>query len=178
MSKIAPRQSAVGHIRITTVPHRLSAHFERTIGQEKNDMRKLTAIALLIGLSFWALSPEPSQGSDRVEVRHIVASSFNPLAHVFFEGRDTHTTPLEYARYCLDQGDAEWRHFAKEDALDCKMDTEGDGNKGSATVVTFTYHFAHVSKDKTTLIRITTDQGYTLNAAETFNNVRIIRGTP
>jgi hypothetical protein len=110
--------------------------------------------------------------------RKATAGSFNPIANVLFNGQDTDTTPLEYARYCLDQGDAEWRHSAKEDALDCRMETEGDGNEGSATVVTFTYHFSPASKDKTTLIRITTDQGHTFTPAETANDIRIIRGTP
>jgi hypothetical protein len=61
--------------------------------------------------------------------------------------------------------------------FNCTLETEGDGNKGSPTVVTFTYRFSQISGSKIRLERITTDQGYTLSVAETYNVIRQTRKT-
>lgn len=104
------------------------------------------------------------------------AESFNPQARIFVGQKDVHLAALELSRWCLDNGiaddpkNASWEHRPTgESVFNCVRETEGDGNEGSPTKVTFTYHFTRTSKSTMQLKRITTSQGYTLSKPEMVN---------
>ena len=89
------------------------------------------------------------------------ADTFNPQASIFFGKIDTKSVPLEMSRWCIDNGkqdvaQRDWEHRATgKSTFSCTLETEGDGNAGSPTVVTFTYHFVRTTKSTLRLERVT-----------------------
>lgn len=103
------------------------------------------------------------------------AENFNPQASIFIGKTNTRSVPLEMSRWCIDNGIKDskqgqqdgWEHQTNgKSVFRCTMETEGDGNEGSPTVVTFIHHFVRTSRSTMRLERVTTSQGFTLEISE------------
>jgi hypothetical protein len=71
--------------------------------------------------------------------------------------------PPDFTSECLDNGGGtNWSQPTRNTSVfKCTMETEGDGNEGSAGETTFTYHFIE-DNGRLFLDRVTTSRGATL----------------
>jgi hypothetical protein len=124
-------------------------------------MRSLIAAALLLALT--------STGQARDIFGHQVFMK-NDQGQIV----DTGFKPPDFATDCdAKDGTPRWGRLTSSKPLfSCSMETEGDGNAGSAGMTTFTYHFVEVGSGRLRLDRVTTSRGATLPAYSIVQHIR------
>lgn len=132
-------------------------------------MRHLIAAALLLGLTATGQAREINSDKARdIQSRQVFMKSE--------EGRkvDTGLKPGDFATDCdAKDGTPRWAiPKPGKVGFSCTMETEGDGNAGSAGVTTFHYDFVESGKDGLFLDRVTTSRGATLPPHSVVRHIR------
>jgi hypothetical protein len=115
-------------------------------------MRKFTAIALLIGLSFWALSPEPSKAFAYIDAGGVFV--INPQSGDIL---DTHVENTDFSNYCLDnEGSVSWSKLPKKVVVLSCVVSNKDKSRGKWT---FHVYFRSLAPGAYRLEKVIADEG-------------------
>jgi hypothetical protein len=136
-------------------------------------MRKLTAIALLTGLSFWAFSPEPSKAFAYIDAGEVFV--INPQSGDIL---DAHVETSDFSNYCLGAGEANgavsWSKPRKDVVVLACTFPKSEDTAGNRTGGTFRIHFHYIALEVYRLEKITSDIGW-MSTKEVYNFAAAVR---